>query len=203
MYIPKHFLIEDEAFIEKMIVENSFATLISFAEGEPMATHLPLQFDAINNVLYGHVARLNNQWKQLDGQKVLAIFHGPHAYISPTWYETNKAVPTWNYVAVHVYGNCTLIDDDEKTLHLLDELVEAYEDIESSYSMKAVDGSFMKNLSKGIVMFQIGITRIEAKAKLSQNHSEERKLGVITQLEKSTGQQDQQIATLMKQYLEK
>ncbi|MDP4108035.1 MAG: FMN-binding negative transcriptional regulator, partial [Bacillota bacterium] len=105
MYIPEYFKINDKEIIYEVIEKNSFATLFSQHNGEPCATHLPLTLNRENDLLYGHFALQNEQWKDIESQKVLVTFQGPHCYISPSWYETNKAVPTWNYVAIHVYGH--------------------------------------------------------------------------------------------------
>ena len=203
MYIPKQFKLDDEETIYQFIEKYSFATLFSQHNGEPYATHLPLVFYKSENALYGHFARPNEQWKDAENQQVLAIFHGPHAYISPSWYETTKAVPTWNYVAIHVYGKMELIEDQNVILESLNDMVKKYESPDSPYNLNDVDPAYIDGLSKGIVAFKIHITKIEAKAKLSQNHSVERQELVIKQLE-NTSQQDQiQIASLMKKNLQK
>ncbi|HWL23787.1 MAG TPA: FMN-binding negative transcriptional regulator [Ureibacillus sp.] len=197
MYIPKQFKIEDEKRIHRFIEEYSFATLISHHNGEPYATHLPLVLHKSENALYGHFARANGQWKDIENQQVLSIFHGPHAYISSSWYETKDAVPTWNYVAVHVYGKMEIIDDPNVISESLSELVLKYEGPASSYNLNDVDSNYVEGLRKGIVPFKIHISRIEAKAKLSQNHSVERRQLVIDQLEKSSHENQLQIAELM------
>ena len=111
MYIPKSFQVTDPEVLAAFIRAHSFATLVSAVDGTPFATHLPLLLD--QGTLLGHVARANPHWQAFDGQReALAIFHGPHAYISPTWYATGPAVPTWNYAAVHVYGAPRLIEGE-------------------------------------------------------------------------------------------
>ncbi|MCH6268018.1 FMN-binding negative transcriptional regulator [Neobacillus citreus] len=203
MYIPKHFKIEDEEIIYDFMENNSFATLVSQHNGEPYATHLPLTIHKKEGVLYGHFARPNGQWKDIASQKVLVIFQGPHCYISPSWYETNKAVPTWNYVAVHVYGQLEIVEDGQELLDALAEMVTTYEKPNSSYQLKDVDPGFIEGMTKGIVGFRINITKIEGKAKLSQNHTVERQELVIKQLESSTDQNDRLIAGLMRNNLKK
>ena len=111
MYIPEHFNIDDEEVIYDFIEKHGFATLFSQHKGEPCATHLPLMFNKSENALYGHFALANGQWKDIEKQQVLAVFQGPHCYISPTWYETTKAVPTWNYVSIHLYGKVEIVKD--------------------------------------------------------------------------------------------
>jgi transcriptional regulator len=202
MYIPKHFKIDDEDLIYNFIEENGFATLFSQHNGEPYATHLPLMLDREKGLLTGHFARPNGQWKDIENQTVLAIFQGPHCYISPSWYETNQAVPTWNYVAVHVYGKIEFVEDDQELLDSLNDMVKKYERPGSSYQLENADASFIAGMSRGIVGFKIKIEKIEGKAKLSQNHSVERQELVIKQLENSSGEDNIEIAALMKRNLE-
>jgi transcriptional regulator len=203
MYIPSHFQIEDVNISYDIIKEQSFATLFSQHNGIPFATHLPLILDKDNQYLYGHFARPNPQWKDINNQLVLAVFHGPHCYISPSWYETNKAVPTWNYVTVHVYGDVELIDDEEELMDSLNDMVLKYEAPDSSYRLQDVDTDFLAGMNKGIQGFKIRINRIEGKAKLSQNHPLERQELVINQLERFSNRDEQKIASLMKANLKK
>ncbi|MEK7015645.1 FMN-binding negative transcriptional regulator [Bacillus sp. FSL R9-9410] len=198
MYIPKHFTIQDEETKYEMIEQNSFATLFSQHNGAPYATHLPLLLNRETLTLYGHFARPNEQWKDSGNQQVLAVFQGPHSYISPSWYETNKAVPTWNYVAVHVYGELEIVEDEQGLIDSLQDLVHKYENPKSTYSLNDVDPNYMEGLSRGIVGFKIKINKIEGKAKLSQNHSVERRELVVEELEKVGSEGSRGIAGLMK-----
>ncbi|EKS8370817.1 FMN-binding negative transcriptional regulator [Bacillus thuringiensis] len=198
MYIPKYFAIQDEEMKYEIMEQNSFATLFSQHNGEPYATHLPLLLNRETLTLYGHFARPNEQWKDIGTQQVLAIFQGPHSYISPSWYETNNAVPTWNYVAVHVYGELEIVEDEKTLVDSLQDLVNKYEDPESTYSLNDVDPNYMGGLSKGIVGFKIKINKIEGKAKLSQNHSVERRNLVVEKLEKVGSEGSKRIAELMR-----
>ncbi|EDX69491.1 MULTISPECIES: FMN-binding negative transcriptional regulator [Bacillus] len=198
MYVPKYFAIQDEKMKYKIIEQNSFATLFSQHNGEPYATHLPLLLNRETLVLHGHFARPNEQWKDIGTQQVLAIFQGPHSYISPSWYETKNAVPTWNYVAVHVYGELEIVEDEKTLVDSLQDLVNKYEDPESTYSLNDVDTNYMAGLSKGIVGFKIKINKIEGKAKLSQNHSVERRKLVVEKLEKVGSEESRAIAGLMR-----
>lgn len=199
MYIPKHFTIQDEETTYEMIEQNSFATLFSQHDGAPYATHLPLLLNRETLTLSGHFARPNEQWKDSGNQQVLAIFQGPHSYISPSWYETNKAVPTWNYVAVHVYGELEIVEDEQELIDSLQDLVHKYENPKSTYSLNNVDPNYMEGLSRGIVGFRIKINKIEGKAKLSQNHPVERRELVIEELEKVGSEGSRGIAGLMKE----
>ncbi|QHT62836.1 FMN-binding negative transcriptional regulator [Paenibacillus lycopersici] len=201
MYIPAHFEIKDTSIAYEIMRENSFATLFSHHDGAPYATHLPLILDHNHAYLYGHFARPNPQWKDIGNQTALAVFHGPHCYISPSWYETNKAVPTWNYVTVHVYGEVELIDDEKELMDSLKEMVVKYESPASTYRLQDIDPDFLSGMKKGVQGFKLKINRIEGKAKLSQNHSIQRREWVIQQLDKSPDHDERRIADLMKQTL--
>ena len=203
MYIPKYFKIEDEKMIHDFIEEYSFATLFSQHNGEPYATHLPLTLNKGEGTLYGHFALPNEQWKDIEEQQVLVVFQGPHCYISPSWYETTKAVPTWNYVSIHLYGNVEIIKDEEVILTSLNDMVTKYEGPNSSYELNNIEASFIERMSKGIVAFKITIKKIEAKAKLSQNHSVERQELIIKHLDNTFDQNNKQITSLMKKNLQK
>ncbi|MDA5109495.1 FMN-binding negative transcriptional regulator [Brevibacillus thermoruber] len=198
MYIPEHFTMKDVTVAYNVIKENSFATLFSIHKGMPFATHLPLMLNKEQTYLYGHFARPNPQWQDIQNQTVLAVFHGPHCYISPSWYETNQAVPTWNYVTVHVYGQVELIEDEHELMSSLNDMVLKYEAPDSSYRLQDVDAEFLSAMNKGVQGFKIKIDRIEGKAKLSQNHSKHRQELVIKQLEQILFPNEQQIASLMK-----
>ncbi|MFZ3590253.1 FMN-binding negative transcriptional regulator [Bacillus sp. DJP31] len=198
MYIPKSFEIKDTEVIYDMIEKYSFAAMFSQHNGGPYATHLPLTLDREKGILYGHIARQNTQWKDIEDHEVLAIFQGPHSYISPSWYETKTAVPTWNYVAVHVYGRVEMMESDQELMDTLRDLVRKYERPDSLYNLDEVEPSYVEALSKGIVGFKIKITRVEGKQKLSQNHSLERQDLVIGQLEQIPSEDSHKIAQLMK-----
>ncbi|MBM7836821.1 transcriptional regulator [Alkalihalobacillus xiaoxiensis] len=197
MYSPTHFKMTDKETMISVIKNHSFATVISQVDGVPEATHLPLQINKEGTYLYGHFARPNPQWKSIRNQTVLAIFHGPHCYISPSWYETNKAVPTWNYVTVHVHGEMILLDDETDIRDSLTNLIAAYEAEDSTYDVTELDATYLKNMSKGIQAFKLKIERLEGKAKLSQNHSQERQALVRSQLKQSANSDEQQIAKWM------
>lgn len=203
MYIPEYFKITDETTAYEIMKEHSFATLFSQHNGMPFATHLPLILNKENTYLYGHFARPNPQWKDIKNQTVLVIFQGPHCYISPSWYETNRAVPTWNYVTVHVYGEVELLEDEKELMGSLHQMVMKYENPDSPYRLHDVDAEFLAGMNKGVQGFKIKINKIEGKAKLSQNHSLQRQELVINQLEQTANTDEQQISALMKANLKK
>ncbi|MDZ4727329.1 MAG: FMN-binding negative transcriptional regulator [Leptospira sp.] len=201
MFIPKSFEITDETTIHQLIEENSFGTLVSNGSAGLIATHLPLVLSKDKTSLIGHLARANDQWKDLANENVLAIFQGPHHYISPDWYETKDAVPTWNYLSVHISGKFQIMDDEQILIQSLGQLVKKYESEKSKYKLEQVYDNLLINLRKGIVGFEIKIEKFEAKAKLSQNHSIERQKMVINELEKLNTENANSIADWMKNNL--
>ncbi|EWH20687.1 FMN-binding negative transcriptional regulator [Bacillus haynesii] len=201
MFIPAHFKLSETEACD-VIKENGFATLFSMHDGMPYATHLPLMMGVDKNCLYGHFALANPQWKDIVNQPVLAVFQGPHCYISPSWYETNQAVPTWNYVAVHVYGEVELLDEEE-TAKSMSDLVLKYESPDSLYKLEEVDSKLLAGMNKGVKGFKIKINKIEGKAKLSQNHSILRQEMVVKQLKQIPHTNEQTISSLMQENINK
>jgi transcriptional regulator len=199
MYIPSQFQITDVTIAYNIMKEHSFATLFSQHNGMPFATHLPLILDKENTYLFGHFARPNPQWKDINNQIVLAVFHGPHCYISPSWYETKKAVPTWNYVTVHVYGQVELIEDEHELMGSMHDMVLKYEAPNSSYRLQDLGTDLLSGLNKGVQGFKLKINKIEGKSKLSQNHSLHRQELVVKQLGQITNTDEQKISSLMKE----
>ena len=190
MYIPKAFREDHINTLHKLMREYSFATLITQHEGVPFATHLPFILDAQrgpNGTLLAHMARANPQWHDFaSAQDVLVIFQGPHAYISPSWYEVELSVPTWNYAVVHAYGIPRLIEDGEELYQLLKTLIETHEaQFEKPWPFQLPD-DYLQKMMRGIVGFEIEITRLEGKFKLSQNRTEAEREKVIAALQKST-----------------
>src|SRR5262249_16798459 len=130
MYIPAAFDESDQAKLFDFIEQNSFGLLVSQVDHKPFATHLPFLLDPScgpQGALIGHLARANPQWREADGQLVLAVFSGPHAYVSPSWYEAENVVPTWNYVAVHVYGTFCVLHEPDSLATILRDFVARYE----------------------------------------------------------------------------
>lgn len=173
MYIPASFRIDDAEKLIRLMREHSFATLVTHDGSAPFATHLPVLYHEGGDwpgKLVAHVARANPQWRHFQPeQEVLVMFQGPHAYISPSWYEAELAVPTWNYAAVHAYGIPALIEDHDRLVALLDELVAAYESSRPQPWGRELTAEFRDKLLPSIVGFEIRLTRVEGKFKLSQN----------------------------------
>jgi transcriptional regulator len=206
MYVPAHFAPPDLDAVYAAIERYSFATLVS-AAGGLVASHLPLLLErpqkcdgtrSVPATLLGHMARANSQWREAAGQPVLAIFAGPHAYVSPQWYEAEKVVPTWNYVAVHAYGRLELIQDPAAAEALLRRTVAHYEASQPRPWTLDEPPEFVERLTAQIVAFRIPIERLEGKWKLNQNHPEERRANVIAALENQGDENSREIARLMK-----
>jgi transcriptional regulator len=184
--------------MHEVIRDNGFATITSFHEGTLTATNLPLLLSEDKKTLVGHFSKGNQQWKDIEEQEVLVVFQGPHCYISPSWYESQDAVPTWNYVTVHVNGKVQLLkEEDPRLWQSMVNLTEKYEELNSPYNLYHVDTKYINALSKGVIGFTISIDKIEGKAKLSQNHSKERVERVIEQLSKIEKSDEQDIAKWM------
>jgi transcriptional regulator len=176
MYIPRRYEEKDKAKIHEFIRANSFAILISVRDGRPMGTHIPLQLEtdeAGRDVLMGHVSVGNEQKHTLvDGAEVLAIFPGPHAYISPRWY-TQMNVPTWNYISVHAYGTVKVIEGAALRA-ALSRLVDNYEQhMPAPVHMEEIPERALEADLRGIKGFQITVTEFQAAYKLSQNRDEQ------------------------------
>jgi transcriptional regulator len=201
MYSPEAFKVEDRATLHDFLRQHNFATLVTQHGGGLQATHVPLVLKeevGEQGALQGHLARANQQWRDLAlGNEVLVIFTGPHAYISPAWYQTSPAVPTWNYTAVHVYGLPRLVEDSGEYAAMLHELVEVHERDRPDRWSGEMPVEFRDRLMKGIVGFEIAITRIEGKFKLSQNRPDDAP-GVIDGLSQSPYQGDREVAELMR-----
>jgi len=203
VYIPKAFVVSDPEKLATFIGQHSFATLITVDGTAPFASHLPLQLvgsDDGRQRLIGHMARANDQWRHFqEDAEVLAIFSGPHGYISPSWYTTELAVPTWNYATVHVYGRPSLIQEHSRIVGLLEDLTEVYEiPLVPPWSGPSSD-EYRDRLIAGIVAFEIEITRIEGKFKLGQNRSDADRDRVYQQLAISRSETHRKLAALMKQ----
>jgi transcriptional regulator len=203
MYVPKHFQENSWPEIRKVIDENSFATVVSCNAGVPVATHAPLRLIEPASgtfVLQGHMARANPHWRVLEGeQKALVIFAGPHSYVSPRWYK-HVNVPTWNYIAVHVYGKPRLVNDSEEMHALMKGLVNRYEghvEAERRYTMEGLPPAYLESQLRGIVGFEISVDEVQASFKLSQNRNQQDHDNVIAELRKSDDQGSQQIAQAM------
>ncbi|MEH2247126.1 FMN-binding negative transcriptional regulator [Nostoc sp.] len=206
MYIPNAFREDD---IEKLVAfmrANSFATLVSILNDVPVASHIPLVVTVQNNVikLSGHLAKPNPQWQVFGVGEALAVFTGPHAYISPSLYEKEESVPTWNYIAVHAYGVpqvITLGDSPELMDKMIEEMIDTYGS-EYKSQWHSLSDNFREGMMNGIIGFEMTVTRLEGKYKLSQNRSHSDQNNVAHALLQSTESTVHAIGAAMKQNLE-
>src|SRR5579864_1840500 len=201
VYIPEFNRQGDRTTILAFMRANPFAILISNADGIPAATHLPLLVEEAEDqvIVRGHMARANTHWKSMkDGEESLVVFHGPHAYISPSLYEIRESVPTWNYAAVHVYGEPALFSDEQCLKATLHQMINTFE---SSYMAQWSDLSddYQSRMMKHIVGFEIKAKRLEAKFKLSQNRTKGEQARVIQSLNQSQDSNISGVAELMQQ----
>ncbi|MCJ2148579.1 FMN-binding negative transcriptional regulator [Bacillus paralicheniformis] len=204
MYIPKYFKVENVDEILGFVQKNSFGTIVTTEQGKPIATHLPLGFNKKGDDYYitGHVAYGNPQWRTFETcQDVLVMFQGPHAYISSSWYG-HEEVPTWNYQAVHIYGQASILERDE----LIEELtimMEKYEKHrEHPILWDNLSPQLLENQLKAIVGFKIRVEDIQAAYKLSQNRNDTDYMNIIGQLQNEGDPNAEQLAAVMKKRLE-
>jgi transcriptional regulator len=200
MYIPKHFEEIDRKKLVEFMRKYNFATLVNTAKKRYWATHLPFLIFEEGDVviLRAHMAKANPQWVSFKkGEEVLVIFQQPHSYISPSLYENKVSVPTWNYIAVHAYGVPEILSSDERKINLLQETFKAFDE---SYKKQWDDlpEDYKNDLLSGIVAFEIKVTNLEGKYKLSQNRTEGDRERIIEHLSKNDDKLRTDIAKYMK-----
>ena len=173
MYLPHHFTQTDTATLVAFMRQYAFATIVSEVDGKPCASHLPFVVEWKEDgtiQLLAHFAKANPQWQTLEGQTALVIFNEPHAYISPSLYDKELSVPTWNYIAVHAYGHATLITEEAAVRELLEKQIQSFEKEYFTQWMNLPE-PFKAAMQKGITAFRIDVTELQGKEKLSQNKS--------------------------------
>lgn len=178
MYTPSHFREERLPVLHRWMRENSFATFVSIVDGTLLATHLPALLDSTRGefgTIRAHMAKANPHWQAFaPGAELLVIYQGPHGYISPSWYAANAAVPTWNYTAVHAHGVPRLLEGEAAMALLLDQVALFESGFERPWDTKGQAPEYIEGLANGIVAFEVEITRLEGKGKLSQNRPADR-----------------------------
>lgn len=205
MYTPPAFREDDPAVLRAAMREARLATLVTATAEGLVATPLPLFLDETEGALgtlYGHVARANRQWTLEPAGEALAIFAGPDAYVSPSWYpskhEHGKAVPTWNYVAVHAYGPVEFFEDRERLREAVTRLTELYERPRADpWAVTDAPESYVEAQLRGIVGLRLPIARIEGKRKMSQNRPQADRDGVAAGLGASASETDRRVAALV------
>lgn len=202
MYIPKNNIQTDKNQIVDFIKRFSFGTIITSKNNLPIATHLPFLISEREDkiILTSHFAKANDQWQDIEKSNILIIFSEPHSYISPKNYEKELNVPTWNYISVHTYGQGKIISEYEKVYQLLESTIENYE-IEYKQQWNKLPQDFKTKMTHGIVAFEIIVTEIQAKEKLSQNKSEYERKNIINTLSNSKDSNEKVIAEYMNKQL--
>jgi len=206
MYVPEHFRETDLARLDWLAAHDAFGTLVSMVDGAPFATHLPVLYarEAGKVMLTGHWARPNPQWHDIESQRVLFIFHGPHSYVSPRWYvEPARHVPTWNYATAHVYGRPRLIQEPAALEGIVDALATRYESgAAAPWRLAESNPGNLRSL-RGIVGFELAADDVQIKYKLNQNHPAGNVVGAIRGLTGQGGGGALETARLMRESLER
>ena len=191
MYLPSHFEQHDPEALQALMREHPLATLVSMQAGGPTADHVPLEYDAATRSLRGHVARANPLWREAAGQAVLAVFCGPQAYVTPSWYAskaaTHKVVPTWNYTVVHAHGTLQAVEDAPWLHDLVSRLTRHHESPRTQpWAVSDAPDDYVQQMLRAIVGIQIPVDKLIGKWKLSQNRSAADRLGVSQGLAEET-----------------
>ena len=206
MYIPQHFAEDRTETLTEFVRSNPFCTLVTNGPEGLMASHIPLLFDSgggPNGTLRGHLAKANPQWRTYaQDSDVLAIFNGPHHYISPSWYpsktEHGRVVPTWNYVAVHAYGQIRIVEDRDSLLHHLRKLTDSQEEgIPGRWRIDDAPPDYIDGMTSAIVGVEIEVTKLEGKWKVSQNRPAADREAVVARLRDLGGDAAVAIAALI------
>jgi len=201
-YVPQHFRVAGEQTLREFMRAHDFATIVSNSPDGLVASHLPVLVRPAGAtvVIAAHMARANHHWRLMDGATpALAIFHGPHGYISPTWYETAPAVPTWNYGVVHAHGLPAVNEDETFVRGVLEELVRRYEGSrENGWRPESLPADYYDGMRRGIVGFEMTVTKLDGKFKLGQNRSVEDRRRTIAELEKSGSPEAMRLAEFMR-----
>ncbi len=198
MYTPAYAKNENEEDLKDFIRKNGFGIVVSTVDGKLWATHIPLIL--VGGKLQGHISRGNKQWRALpQNEEVMVIFLGPHTYVSSSWYD-HENVPSWDYVAVHVYGKAH-IQSEEELIESLRQLTNKYEkDSVHPISVDTMSKKFLHTELRGTIGFEITIERMEASYKLSQNRDEKNHTQIISELEKRGDENSVSVANEMRKY---
>jgi transcriptional regulator len=202
MYSPAYNQLEDRAELIEFMRANGFVVLVTGTGGTLHASHLPAMVQEHERQIRVdmHMARANPQWKEFfDDEEVLVVFPGPHAYVSPRWYEEKERVPTWNYAAVHAYGTPKIIDDKSLKLQSQRRLIAAL-DPPWLPRFDALRREYVDKMLDGIVNFEIAVTRIDTRWKLSQNRTRREQELIVSELERSSDSSERALAALTRKH---
>jgi transcriptional regulator len=201
MFAPAPFRIEDRKTLHEFVAAHPFATLVSLGSDGLQASHVPLLLEGSADAahLVGHLAHGNPQWRGFDGvSEALAVFHGPHAYVSPSWYATTPAVPTWNYAVVHAWGRPRAIEDPLRRRAVLERLVARFESLRPEPWRAELPADFRERMERGIVAFELPLERIRGKFKLGQNRPAEDQAGMLAGLQAEGGPDELALAAFLR-----
>lgn len=201
MYIPSFNTFGNPHEVIAFMQRYSFATIITAVDNIPEATHLPflVKEEGDKLILLSHFAKANKHSLIITDKISLVIFTEPHAYISPSHYEKQESVPTWNYIAVHAYGNAVIIDDENEKALLLEHTINSYE---AAYLQQwnSLSAGYRSKMMNGIVAFKMEVTGMQAKSKLSQNRTATEQENIINSLQNSTDNSEREIAAYMQRF---
>ncbi len=206
MYLPDHFREDSVPILHQAMRQARLATLVTLGPDGLTATHLPMLIDpnpAPYGTLRGHFARANPHWRHIDAKiPALAMFLGPNAYVTPSWYptkkQTGKVVPTWNYIAVHAYGPAATFQDHDRLMALVTDLTKTHESPRKApWAVSDAPPDYVDMMLKGIVGLEIPIQRLEGKWKLSQNRTDEDRAGVAAGMADEKDDAAQAMAAIM------
>jgi transcriptional regulator len=202
MYSPAYNQLEDRAELIEFMRANGFVVLVTGTGGILHASHLPAMVQEHEGQIRVdmHMARANPQWKEFfDDEEVLVVFPGPHAYVSPRWYEEKERVPTWNYAAAHAYGTPRIIDDKNLKLQSQRRLIAAL-DPQWLPRFDALRREYVDKMLDGIVNFELAVTRIDTRWKLSQNRTRREQELIVSELERSSDSSERALAALTRKH---
>jgi len=201
MYSPPYNHLEDRTELLAFMGANSFALMVTGTGGELHASHLPVLVEERSGklVLVMHMAKANPQWQQFFDEDVMIVFWGPHAYVSPRWYEQKERVPTWNYAAVHAYGKVRVVDERGAKYAAQEKLVMNHDPAWQN-GFKALSKGYLDDMLSGIVNFEVEVTRIETRWKLSQNRGRREMESIAAQLDKSNDASERALAGLTRKH---
>lgn len=204
MYLPKHFLPNEVSNVRKLIEQNAFVTILSYPKDSiPFINHLPIIFSSKQNepnILVGHMAKRNPQWRHFkENPTATIIVQGPHSYITPRWYRSGRDVPTWNYAVAHLNGNVELVESFSDQIEILKQITYFFEKSNSNpWEFELPDDlKDETSLASAIISFRFKIEKVDAKFKLSQNRSNDDKMGVIEGLNERTDELSRAVRELM------
>ena len=201
MYSPAYNRIEDRTQLLAFMRANSFVLMVTGTGGELHASHLPVLIEERGGklVLVMHMAKANPQWQQFFDEEAMVVFWGPHAYVSPRWYEQKERVPTWNYVAVHAYGKVKVVDGRGAKHEAQAKLV-ALHDPQWQAAFEKLPASYIDDMLNGIVNFEIEVARLETRWKLSQNRGRREMESIAAELEKASDSSERALAVLTRKH---